>query len=179
MVWDGRANNNFFAGIVLQEYDPINEKLVGSPVNIFKGTELGCTEGPQLLKKDGYYYLITAEGGTAQDHAVSICRSKNITGPYEIHPDNPILTSRFQEHAELSRAGHGFFVETQNGEWYLSHLCGRRIPNPEGYQFIPKYNNGFSILGRETALQKVHWENDWPYVTTGKTPVVTFPALYP
>lgn len=69
-----------------------------------------------MLKKDGYYYLITAEGGTERNHAVTVCRSKNVWGPYEVHPDNPILTSRFQEDAELSRAGHGFLVETQQGE---------------------------------------------------------------
>ncbi|WP_234495798.1 glycoside hydrolase family 43 protein [Vibrio maritimus] len=172
MIWDGRAKTNFFGGIVMQEFDAERGELVGEPRNIFEGTYLGCTEGPQMLKKDGYYYLITAEGGTERNHAVTVCRSKNVWGPYEVHPDNPILTSRFQEDAELSRAGHGFLVETQQGEWYLSHLCGRRIPNPEGYQFIPKYDNGFSILGRESAIQKAHWENGWPYVTTGKTPVV-------
>ena len=176
MIWDGRANRNFFGGIVLQEFDPIAGKRVGPAHNIFEGTVLGCTEGPQMLKKDGYYYLITAEGGTAQDHAVTVCRSKDIFGPYQVHPDNPILTSRFQEEAELSRAGHGFLVETQKGEWYLSHLCGRQIRNPEGYQFMPKYNDGFSILGRETALQKAHWQDGWPYVTSGKTPVVEVDA---
>ncbi|WP_299686368.1 glycoside hydrolase family 43 protein [uncultured Vibrio sp.] len=176
MIWDGRANTNFFAGIVMQEFDPKQGKLVSEPQTIFKGTELGCTEGPQMMKKDGYYYLITAEGGTARDHAVTVCRSKNILGPYEVHPDNPILTSRFQEQAELSRAGHGFLVKTQGEEWYLTHLCGRRIPNPEGYQFMPKYDNGFSILGRETAIQKVHWQQDWPYVSSGKTPVVEVEA---
>ncbi|GAL11574.1 beta-xylosidase [Vibrio astriarenae] len=107
MVWDGRAKTNFFGGIVLQEFDSELGQLVGEPKNIFAGTELGCTEGPQMMKKDGYYYLITAEGGTERNHAVTVCRSKNIWGPYEVHPDNPILTSRFQEHAELSRAGHG------------------------------------------------------------------------
>ncbi|CAH0528824.1 glycoside hydrolase family 43 protein [Vibrio hippocampi] len=176
MIWDGRAQTNFFGGIVLQEFDPTSNQLIGKPKNIFKGTELGCTEGPQILKKDGYYYLVTAEGGTARDHAVTVCRSKKIWGPYEVHPDNPILTSRFQEHAPLARAGHGFFVDTQHGEWYLTHLCSRRIPNPEGYQFIPKYDNGYSILGRETAIQKVHWQNNWPYVTTGKTPVLKVEA---
>lgn len=176
MIWDGRAKTNFFGGIVLQEFDAERGELVGEPKNIFEGTQLGCTEGPQMLKKDGYYYLITAEGGTERNHAVTVCRSTNIWGPYEVHPDNPILTSRFQEEAELSRAGHGFLVETQKGEWYLSHLCGRRIPNPEGYQFIPKYDNGFSILGRESAIQKAEWRDGWPYVTSGKTPVVEVPA---
>ncbi|WP_295895699.1 glycoside hydrolase family 43 protein [uncultured Vibrio sp.] len=172
MIWDGRAKTNFFSGIVLQEFNPQLGKLVGEAKNIFKGTKLGCTEGPQIIKKDGYYYLITAEGGTERNHAVTVCRSKSVWGPYEVHPENPILTSRFQEDAELARSGHGFLVETQNGEWYLSHLCGRHVSNPEGYQFMPKYDNGFTILGRESALQQAHWKDGWPYVTTGKTPLV-------
>ena len=176
MVWDGRQDSNFFNGIVLQEFDAEKGKLVGKAKTIFHGTELGCTEGPQILKKDGYYYLITAEGGTEVNHAVTVCRSRNVWGPYEVHPDNPILTSRFQEQAELQRAGHGFLVETQNGEWYLSHLCGRQVKNPEGYQFGPKYGNGFSILGRETAIQKAEWRDGWPYVVTGKTPLLEVPA---
>ncbi|MEZ9531222.1 glycoside hydrolase family 43 protein [Vibrio sp. 10N.286.51.F4] len=176
MVWDGRANENFFGGIVMQQFDPAKNTLIGKPQNIFKGTQLGCTEGPQMLKKEGYYYLITAEGGTSRDHAVTVCRSNNLWGPYEVHPENPILTSRFQEQAELSRAGHGFLVETQQGEWYLTHLCGRGIPNPEEYQFIPKYDNSFCILGRESAIQKAHWHNGWPYVSTGKTPAVQVQA---
>ncbi|WP_354623822.1 glycoside hydrolase family 43 protein [Psychromonas sp. MME2] len=176
MVWDGRADKNFFGGIMLQQFDPDSGKLLNKAKNIFKGTRLGCTEGPQMLKKGDYYYLITAEGGTGIDHAVTVCRSKNIDGPYEVHPNNPILTSRFQEDAPLQRAGHGFFVETQDGEWYLSHLCSRGIVNPEGYQFMPVYNNLYSPLGRETALQKAHWEDGWPYVSSGKTPVVEVPA---
>jgi len=176
MVWDGRANKNFFAGIILQEFDPRQGKLVGKARNIFAGTQLGCTEGPQILKKDGYYYLITAEGGTGTDHAVTVCRANHIEGPYEVHPDNPILTSRLQKNALLSRAGHGFLVETQNGEWYLSHLCGRKIKNPEGGQSVCDDHDGFSILGRESALQAVQWKNHWPYVTTGKTPVVRVTA---
>lgn len=176
MIWDGRKKTNFFGGIVLQEFDPLSGQLMGEPTNIFSGTQLGCTEGPQILKKNGYYYLITAEGGTELNHAVTVCRSKNIFGPYEVHPDNPILTSRFQEDAVLSRAGHGFLVETQNEEWYLSHLCGRRIQNPEGYQFNARYDNGFSILGRESALQAIEWHDNWPYVIGGSTPSVEVKA---
>lgn len=176
MVWDGRQNTNFFGGILIQEFCTKTNTLIGKPQNVFKGTHLGCTEGPQILKKDGYYYLVTAEGGTSLNHAVSICRSKDIMGPYEVHPENPILTSRFQEGAPLERAGHGFFVETQAGEWYLSHLCSRRVPNPEGYQFSPQYDNGYSILGRESGLQKVHWHNGWPFVSTGRTPQVEVEA---
>lgn len=173
MVWDGRSGRNKFGGIVVREFDVEQQKPVGPIHNVFSGTNLKFTEGPQILKKDGYYYLITAEGGTNWSHAVTVCRSKNILGPYEVHPENPVLTSRFKEHAELQRAGHGFFVETQGGEWYLSHLCGRPIKNPEAYPYLDEYASGFCILGRETALQKVEWRDDWPYLACGgNTPQV-------
>ena len=64
MLWDHRPGQNRFAGIVLQEYSPAERRLVGERHNIFKGTPLGFTEAPHLYKRDGWYYLITAEGGT-------------------------------------------------------------------------------------------------------------------
>ncbi|MBW8192107.1 glycoside hydrolase family 43 protein [Neiella marina] len=177
MLWDGRKHTNYFGGIVLQEFDADTEQLKGPLRKIFAGTELGCTEGPQILKKDGYYYLVTAEGGTGIHHAVTVCRSRSLTGPYEIHPNNPMLTSRFKEHAELQRAGHGFFFQTQAGEWYMTHLSGRQIKNPEGHQFIPKWGHGHSILGRESCLQKIQWRDGWPYLESGgNTPLVKVPA---
>src|SRR5690606_30833234 len=63
MLWDHRPLTNPFAGIVLQEYSEREGKLVGERRNIFQGTSLGLTEAPHLYKRDGYYYLITAEGG--------------------------------------------------------------------------------------------------------------------
>lgn len=149
MLWDYRAGRNKFAGIVLQEYSVEEKRLIGKPKNIFKGTELGSTEGPHIYKHDGYYYLMTAEGGTWLNHAITTARSKNIDGPYEIDPANPVLTSRHDPLLTLQRSGHGSIVETQNGEWYMVHLCSRPIPT-----------KGRSILGRETAIQKMMWTED-------------------
>ncbi|WP_111978533.1 glycoside hydrolase family 43 protein [Algibacillus agarilyticus] len=169
LQWDGRLNRNYFGGIVIQEFDPVLKEPVGDIKPIFNGTEYGGTEGPQMLKKDGYYYLVTAEGGTGFSHAVTVCRSKNIMGPYEVHPTNPIITSRYKGDAPLQRTGHGFFVETQTGEWYMTHLCGRPVLDPEGYNHGETWGRGFSILGRETAIQKVLWHDDWPYLANGTT----------
>ncbi|MEJ5283878.1 MAG: glycoside hydrolase family 43 protein [Brevinematia bacterium] len=155
MVWDHRNRNSFFGGILLQEYDPIKGKLIGPIYNIFKGSHLGITEGPHLYKKDGYYYLVVAEGGTTYEHAVTVARSKNITGPYEIHPENPILTSKGDFSLPLQKAGHGSLVETQNGEWYIAHLCARPLSNKR------------CPLGRETAIQKIIWKDGWPYLENG------------
>jgi xylan 1,4-beta-xylosidase len=126
-------------------------KLIGERVNIFKGTPLGLTEAPHLYKRNGWYYLLTAEGGTAWGHAVTMARSRHLTGPYELHPDTYIMSARHRPDAELQRAGHADLIETQNGETYMVYLCGR-----------PLRNRGRCTLGRETAIQKMVWgKDDW------------------
>lgn len=167
MTWDGRAGYNNFGSITVQEFDTEKGRLTGERIGIFSGTELGCTEGPQILKKDGFYYLVTAEGGTEWNHAVTVCRSRSLTGPYELHPQKYVLSSRFQEENPLQRAGHGFFVDTPSGEWYLTHLCGRPVYDPEAYSYGPRYATGFSILGRETGIQKILWRDGWPWLANG------------
>lgn len=157
MRWDHRIGHNSFSGILLQEFDEKKNQLIGKPCLIFKGTELGLVEGPHLYKRNGYYYLMTAEGGTRFAHAVTLARSKDIEGPYELHPQNPVLTSSGSPNAKLQKAGHGSLVETREGEWYMAHLCGRPLPS-----------RGRCILGRETAIQKVVWkEDDWLYLEQG------------
>jgi xylan 1,4-beta-xylosidase len=182
MFWDYRKNKNYFAGILLQEYDFKNQKLTGPIVNIFKGTEIGSTEGPHLYKRKGWYYLLVAEGGTSYGHAVTFARSKMITGPYELHPQNPILSSvKDREsykknvhqvkallpylHSGLQKAGHASICPWKDNEWIIAHLCGRPLPNTH-----------YCPLGRETALQKVVWkDDDWLYLASEKPEMqVTF-----
>jgi len=148
-LWDHRPGRNRFAGIVLQEYSPAQRALVGERVNIFAGTPLGLTEAPHLYKRKGWYYLITAEGGTGWGHAVTMARSREIRGPYELHPDTYILSSRDRPDAALQRAGHADLVETQDGQTYIAYLCGRPLPN-----------RGTCTLGRETAIQPMVWGPD-------------------
>jgi xylan 1,4-beta-xylosidase len=157
-LWDHRPGHNRFAGIVLQEYSVAERKLIGSRQLIFKGTELGLTEAPHLYKRNGFYYLLTAEGGTAWGHAVTMARSRSLTGPYELHPDVHILSSRHRPDIELQRAGHADLVETQTGETYMVYLCGR-----------PLRNRGTCTLGRETAIQSMVWSADgWLRTTDGR-----------
>lgn len=151
MVWDHRKGRNRFGGILMQQYDERERKLVGPIRNIFEGTELGLTEGPHIYRKGGFYYLITAEGGTRWNHAVTVARSESLFGPYEVDPANPMLTSRNNPELPLQRAGHADLVETPSGEWYMVHLCGR-----------PLETSRMCNLGRETAIQKVEWtEEGW------------------
>ncbi|MFA9557069.1 glycoside hydrolase family 43 protein [Evansella sp. AB-rgal1] len=163
MIWDHRIGNNSFAGIALQQFSMEEKRLVGPIKNIFKGTHLGLTEAPHLYKKNGYYYLMTAEGGTGYDHAITVARSKSIDGPYEVDPSNPILISRPGN--VLQKAGHGSLVETQTGEWYIAHLCARPVKEDK------------CILGRETAIQKCYWTEDgWLRIEGGTEPRVSVPA---
>lgn len=170
MIWDFRKGKNSFAGIALQEYSVQEKKLIGPVKNIFKGSKLGLTEAPHIYKRNGYYYLLTAEGGTWYTHAVTVARSQSLAGPYELDPANPILTSNEEEKQQLQKAGHGSLVETQNGDWYMAHLCGRPVVGKK------------CILGRETALQKCYWTDDgWLRIQGGPNPqtIVEAPSLPP
>ncbi len=149
MIWDHRKDKHPFGGILLQEFSTKEQKLVGPIRNIFKGTPIEKVEGPHLYKRNGYYYLMTAEGGTVFRHSVTMARSRNIEGPYEVDPQNPVLTSYDDPTLELQKAGHASLVETQSGEWYMTHLCGRPLPS-----------RGRCVLGRETAIQKMTWTDD-------------------
>jgi xylan 1,4-beta-xylosidase len=148
-LWDHRPGRNRFAGIVLQEYSPERRALVGQRHLIFEGTAIGFTEAPHLYRRGGYYYLITAEGGTGWGHAVTLARSHSPLGPYELHPDTYVLTARRRPDAALQRAGHADLVDTPDGSTYIVYLCGRPIPN-----------RGRCVLGRETAIQPMKWDDD-------------------
>ena len=149
MLWDHRPGQNRFAGIVLQEFSPAEQRLIGERRVIFSGTRLGLTEGPHVYKRDGYYHLITAEGGTSWGHAVTMARAPGIAGPYELHPDVHVLTARHRPDAVLQRAGHADLVDTPDGSTYMVYLCGRPLPN-----------RGRCTLGRETAIQRMVWGDD-------------------
>ena len=147
-----------FDGIELQEWSP--ETGLSGPVHdIFAGSDLGLTEAPHLFRRDGWYYLTTAEGGTGYDHAVTMARSRSILGPYELHPNKHLLTARFAPDAPLQRTGHGQYVETPEGVVYHTYLCGRPLPGPNGK---------FCALGRETGLARCEWHDDgWLYLEGG------------
>lgn len=174
MLWNHRTQSiggapkvPAFDGIVLQEWDAQQRKLVGPVTNIYKGTQLGLVEGPHLFKRRGWYYLITAEGGTGYGHAVTMARSRELLGPYENHPNLHLLTSRDAPDAPLQRAGHGQVVELADGSTYVAHLCTRPLPGTRR-----------SPLGRETAIQRCAWRDDgWLYLAHGgQTPAVDVPS---
>ena len=137
-------------------------------MNIFKGTPLGFTEAPHLYKRNGWYYLLTAEGGTGWGHAVTMARSRDARrARTSCIPTSHILSARHRPDVELQRAGHADLVETQNGETYMVYLCGR-----------PLRNRGRCTLGRETAIQKMVWGSDgWLRTPDGRgLPTLETPA---
>ncbi|MCM3136678.1 glycoside hydrolase family 43 protein [Bacillus safensis] len=165
MLWDHREKHHSFAGIALQEYSVAEKKLIGQRKVIFKGTPIKLTEAPHLYHIGDYYYLLTAEGGTRYEHAATIARSPHIEGPYEVHPDNPILSAFHAPEHPLQKCGHASIVQTHTNEWYIAHLTGRPIQSSKESIFQQR---GWCPLGRETAIQKLEWKDGWPYVVGGK-----------
>ncbi|KAF1295208.1 beta-xylosidase [Enterococcus sp. JM4C] len=173
LIYDYRNYNPWYGGIAIQEYSVTEQKLMGEKQIIFTGTDLGKTEGPNLFYKDGYYYLVTAEGGTKYEHAVTLARATSIYGPYEVHPENPILSTWSDPRNHIQKAGHADFIQTDSGEWYMTYLMARPIKR-KGKSILEE--RGFCPLGRETSLAKIYWENDWPYVQGGRIAQIEVPA---
>ncbi|MEJ2002803.1 MAG: family 43 glycosylhydrolase, partial [Maritimibacter sp.] len=169
MQWNHRGSgtggnpvHDSFDGILVQEWSP-ERGLTGPVTNVWAGTERGLAEAPHLFKRNGWYYLTTAEGGTGYDHAVSMARSRVITGPYETHPNKHLICAADAPDSPIQRTGHGQYVETPDGQVYHSFLMGRPMPGPDGAgRFCP--------MGRETGLERCTWgDDDWLYLEAGGT----------
>ncbi len=157
---DGRRYMLLNRGARILELDKTATKQISEAKLLYYGDCRRGVEGPHLLKRDGYYYLFLAEGGTGPLHRITVSRSKELMGRYEPCPYNPILR-QMDEGATLQRSGHGKPVQTQNGEWYMVYLCGRKL------------GQGYSMLGRETALDPITWTADgWPIVNNLDGPSV-------
>ncbi len=179
MVTDHRVPKKYAGRLVLQEFDPVQQKMVGPVKDIYRADGI-FLEGPHIFKRNGWYYLFSADTGTGEGHGQTIQRARNIWGPYEMYrPADEsrkegeaysILTSRHHEDILLQKAGHCDLVETQDGEWYAVHLCGRASDcrNPqdaERFAGARRY-----VLGRETAIQKMKWTEDgWLALADGGT----------
>ena len=157
----GRREGERYYGdneIWVQELDIKNMKLIGESYAIWHGAlrNVVWPEAPHIYKKDGKYYLLIAEAGTAHAHAVTVACGDNITEPFTGYNCNPILTHR---HLGLDypivNVGHGDLVETQNGEWFLVVLASRT------------YGGYYRNLGRETFIVPVEWEAGWPLINRG------------
>ena len=129
-------------------------------------------EAPHIYKKDGWYYLMAAEGGTEEAHSVTIARSHNIGGPYYSNPANPILThvNRAGQQNPIQGLGHGDMVKADDDSWWML-FHGYRSMVPGG---------AHHTLGRETCLAPVSWPKyGWPQVNGNGTitPQMRVPTL--
>ena len=146
--------------IKICEIDVETGKKIGEIHHL--GTGLGgrYPEGPHIYKKDGYYYLMLAEGGTEQGHHVNILRSRNLFGPYEPNRANPILShfNMEMQNSEIQGLGHADLVQAPDSTWWMICLGYRT----SGYLL--------HVMGRETMLAPVRWdENAWPVVNGNGT----------
>ncbi|WP_104052644.1 MULTISPECIES: glycoside hydrolase family 43 protein [unclassified Arthrobacter] len=143
--------------IWLQRLDPVEGRLTGPEHILWTGAVKGAiwAEGPHLYKHGEYFYLLAAEGGTGDNHAVSVARANHVTGPYLGNPRNPVLTHRnFGGTAAVQCVGHADLVQATDGSWWAVALATR-----------PRHS--LTLLGRETFLAPVAWENDWPVFNPG------------
>lgn len=144
--------------IRMMEFDKENLKTVGEDRILVNGgvdisTEPVWAEGPRIYKLNGYYYLMTAEGGTAVNHSEMIYRNRDIDDEFIPFEENPILTQRHLDPDRdnpITSAGHADIVQHPNGDWYGVFLAVR------------PYEGDYYNTGRETFMTPVKWENDWP-----------------
>ena len=109
-----------------------------------------CLEGPKIRKIGKYYYMLTAEGGTAgppTSHMVVVARAERLTGPWENSPYNPLVHTYSPDERWCSK-GHGTLIDTPDGQWYVVYHA---------------YERGFYTLGRQTLIEPVAMTEDgWP-----------------
>ena len=144
--------------IWMQQFDrntmqvmPERTLLVNGGVDL--STEPVWAEGPHIYKVDGWYYLLTAEGGTADQHSQTIYRSRDLQGPYEPGPFNPILTQRdlpADRPDRVEATGHADVVKLDDGSWWGLFLATRPFAGQS------------TLMGRETFLLPLEWIDGWP-----------------
>ncbi|HCT91077.1 MAG TPA: glycoside hydrolase family 43 protein [Lachnospiraceae bacterium] len=180
MSTDHRVPKKYAGRLVLQEYDPVKKAMTGPVRDIYKADKI-FLEGPHIFKRNGWYYLFSADTGTGEGHGQTTQRSRSIWGPYEMYRADfmereseeeaySILTSRHRGDILLQKSGHCDLVETPEGEWYAVHLCGRtakrEMRNPGDVPRLAGCRR--YMLGRETAIQKMRWtSDDWLVLDCG------------
>ena len=113
-------------------------------------TEGMWLESPKLVRRDGYFHMVVAQGGTAgppTSHMIATARSTSALGPWENSPHNPIVRTYSADERWWSK-GHGTLIDDVNGNWWVIYHA---------------YENGHYPLGRQTLLDPVEWTADgWP-----------------
>jgi len=156
-LWNGHRT------IRMHELDPVNLKVIGEEILLVNGgTDISkkpvWIEGPHIYKKDGWYILMCAEGGTGYNHSEVVFRSKSVEGPYIPYDKNPILTQRHLDPNRknpITTTGHADIVEDKDGNWWGIFLGCR------------PYEGDYYNTGRETFMAPVKWVDGWPIFDLG------------
>lgn len=151
----------------LQRVDLVAGKMVGPSKVLVDGGVVPADnpiwiEGPHIFKHDGWYYLMPAEGGTEVNHAQTIFRSRQVDGPYVAGPVNPILTQRdlpVPRPDRVEDTGHADLVQLKDGSWWAVFLATRPFAGKS------------TLMGRETFLLPVSWQDGWPLILPKGQPV--------
>lgn len=144
--------------IIQFEIDPFTGEVLSEIQTISTGCGGRDVEAPHIFEKDGYFYLVLAEGGTREGHMVTLQKSTSIWGPFEPCPHNPVLTNR-DVRSELQAVGHGDFFADKVGNWWIVALATRPLKHR-------------TLLGRETIVLPVEWEDGWPVVNGNGTATI-------
>jgi alpha-N-arabinofuranosidase len=155
---------------ILYEIDLKTGKFISEGRKVWNGTGGRYPEGPHIYKKDGFYYIMAAEGGTEEAHSETIARSNNIWGPYNSNPSNPILAhcNAAGQGNPIQGVGHADIINAHDGSWWIVFHAYRSVGGTH------------HTLGRETCLAPVNWpKNGWPVVNGNGTATVnmTCPTL--
>lgn len=125
--------------------------------------ECPCLEAPKLTYRDGYYYMVSAQGGTSGPstaHMAIVARSESVMGPWENSPFNPMVRTE-SRHEAWWRQGHGTLIDDVEGGWWLLYTG---------------YEKGYTFLGKQSLLLPVEWTtNGWPRIVPGVTPTAIIP----
>jgi xylan 1,4-beta-xylosidase len=157
----------FMSAGYLQRLSPDGLSAVGEMKKVYEGwqyprdwiVEGFAQEGPKILRRGDYYYMVLAEGGTAgppTGHMIVAARSKTIEGPWENSPYNPIVRTKSGDEPWWSK-GHGTLIEDRAGRWWIVYHA---------------YEKGFYTLGRQTLLESIEWTSDGWFRTQGRDPAM-------
>ena len=112
--------------------------------------ECMCLESPKVVRRGDYYYIVSAQGGTAgpaTSHMAVVSRSESLDGPWEQSPHNPVVHTYSADETWWSK-GHGTLFADVEGQWWMVYHA---------------YRKGLYTLGRHTLLEPMKWTDDgWP-----------------
>jgi beta-xylosidase len=156
----------YFNKGMLVRLAPDGLSTLGDPKKVYDGwsypnswvVSCKCLEAPKLTYRDGYYYMVSSEGGAdgpTTGHMSVVARSRSVEGPWENSPYNPLVHTA-SSNDRWWRQGHGTLVEDGGSKWWFLYTG---------------YENGYLLYGKQSLLLPIEWTDDgWPRVPLGVSP---------